>query len=647
MAYAFVRLSLALYAEPRTFPTSWRFRWHATNTTEPFGVAALYSLAKTPTGAVVVQTCLAVGCWVWMLRELLRAFARHSVVGKGLVGFLSVASLSAPIVVWDRSLLPESLKLSVVAALAAAWMMVQRRRGDRFAKQCAFAVLVSAALVSSVVFIFLAVPVAVATTYRVWRFRGLAVLSVAVVVLAGLAFWPSTIQSGPVQSTAFSQRTMNVVGERVLPDPYLRRRLLGAELAKTLDPSLFRSRSGVADDYVLFRTPEIRRFARSLSTVSYMRAVMARPSEFAQVSLDAVAGTLATDSPDIGVEGDEVISRSVSNVLWGWSAPFNIALLTLALVAVGVLPATSRGQRPPHRFLRGAISMAILATVGASVVVWTNGSDVKRELLVFLVAGRLSWVVCAITVTTIWVRRFVVLDETGVGFVGLPRTSPLRRQIKVGGRMAFLIGLAVALLASIVGSTMRSHDGIRLRAPSASGDLVRSVETNLRGRNVVVTKQVHNMLVAILYPWETRDDLQATLSNPDGTPNIEALTLWARRFPDSSTESFAIHLGAIDEIRSRLSLISPDTGIVPVLYWTLKNEPSLDRDYTTVISHIADFWNTRPALQAELLVGGKVDVLGLLKAANDVAADAPEALNTQYDFFSVRQAIYALEQDNE
>ncbi len=646
MAYAFIRMSLAMYAEPRTFPTSWRFRWHGLQTTEPYGVSALYSLARTPTGAVFVQTSIAIGCWVWMLRELLRALGKTTLLGRVLVGFLAFVSLSAPIVVWDRSLLPESLKLSIVSAIAAAWMMIQRRRGDRVSQSCAIAVLVSAALVSGVLFVFLAVPVALAATYRIWRARGLAVVGAGIVLLPALAFWPSTIRSGPVGSTAFSERRMNVVGERVLPDPFLRRRLLGKGPAKALDPALLRARSGVADDYLLFRTPETRRFGQSLSSVAYVRAVAARPGELVRVSMDALSGSLITDSSDIGVDGDELVPRSVSDVLWGWSAPFNLAVLALALVAVAALPTAPAGRRPPQRFLRGAISMALVPSVGATVVVWTNGSDVKRELLVFLVASRLSLIVCVASLIPIWVRIISTSRSSGVGLAEIVKTAPGQRRIGTGGRLAILIGVTIALVASIIGSTMKSETGIRLRSPSASAELVRTVENNLRARNVVISKPVHNMFRALLHPWETRDDLQASLSNPDGTPNVEALTSWARGFPDSSTESFAMHLAAIDELRSRLGLISPDTGIIPVLYWTLKNEPSLDRDYTTVISHIAEFWNARPALQAELTVGGKVDVLGLLKAANGVEADQPEAFNTQYDFFSVRQAIFALEHDN-
>ncbi len=134
-AYGATRFALALYASPRTFPTSWRLQWNGSATTEPYGVAALYSLANTSTGQVFVQTLIGAVCWVWLFREVLGALGRGNLFSKVVVGFLAIASLSAPIVVWDRTLLAESLKLSLLASVMAAWMMMQRRRGDAVAQR--------------------------------------------------------------------------------------------------------------------------------------------------------------------------------------------------------------------------------------------------------------------------------------------------------------------------------------------------------------------------------------------------------------------------------------------------------------------------------------------------------------------------------
>ncbi len=247
----------------------------------------------------------------------------------------------------------------------------------------------------------------------------------------------------------------------------------------------------------------------------------------------------------------------------------------------------------------------------------------------------------------IWVRTSIAADENGFRFLRIAKTPPVRSQIGSVIRNAIVAAIALIAVGSTVASIAASDSGPTISAPKASPSLVKDVESQLRDRNIAVSPRVHAMLKSILHPWEARDDLKASLSNADGTPNIEGLTLWARSFPDSSAESFAEHLGAIDELRSRLGLIAPDTGIIPVLYWTLKNEPTLNRDYSNVIGHLADFWNTRPDVQKRLVTNGKVDVVEFLKAANEVGLKDPLANNVQYDFFPVRQAIEALERNNE
>jgi hypothetical protein len=654
--YAATRFAIALYASPRTFPTSWRFRWHGSATTEPYGVSALYSVGNTPTGRVFVQTLIGVICWVWMFREVLGALGRGNSFSKVTVGFLAIASLSAPVVVWDRTLLPESLKLSLFASIVAAWMMMQRRRGDSVAQRAGVGVIAAAALTSSVVFFLVAIPVALATAKkwpRTWgdwgpswakSGRGVSVLIGTLGLLSVLAIWPSTIRSGPVGSSAIADRAMNIVGERVLPDPYLRRRLQGAGLPKNLDPSLFRPRRGSADDYLLFRNTPLRSFAQSFPVISYVGAIVARPGGLMRTSIGALEGSVLTRSADVGIDGDELVARGVSNNVWGWSAPVHLGLLFVAIVSTVSLRASNR--RGPKLFVKGTISASVLATFGAGILVWTNGADINRELLTFLVVSRLSLIVGLATLVMIWVRTSVEVDENGFRLLRIAKNPPVRAQIASFGRNAIIGVVALIALGSIIASIVSiasSDKGPVVKAPSASASLVKTVESQLRSRNVVVSPRVHRMLKAILHPWEARDDLKASLSNPDGTPNIEGVTLWARTFPDSSTESFAEHLGAIDELRSRLGLLAPDTGIIPVLYWTLKNEPTLNRDYSNVIGHLADFWNTHPEAQRELMANGRVDVLGLLKAANSVRDTDPTALNVQFDFFPVRQAIEALE----
>jgi hypothetical protein len=643
-AYGFVRLALAMYAAPRMFPSSWRFAWHGGKTTQPLGVAALYSLASTPAAKVFLQTVIGIGCWIWLFAEILRGLGWRNRFAHVVVGFTALASLSAPIAVWDRTLLPESLKFSALAALVAGWMMLQRRRGDQIAVRVAVAVLTAVALISSVLFLFVAVPVAIATTYRVWRRRGLGILAPIVLVLSVLAIWPSTVASGPVKSSALAERAMNIVGERVLPDPYVRRQLEKSGLAKDLDPAALRLRQSSDDNYFLFRNADIRKFAQSFPVGSYIGAIVSRPGEFIRISQTSLDGSLLTKSANVGVDGDELISNSISNVVWGWSMPVHLLALAIAVAASQSFQRSDR--RGPRRFVHGAMWFAVLPTLSAVVLVWTNGSDGANDLLLLMGTSRLATLICLATLAVVWVRNSIAIETDGVRLIRMARRPAVRAWFEKYGQAGVAAVLGVALIGVIAGSLFGSNGGPTIRTPSASSSLVRTVEAQLRGRNVVVSSQVHAMLRAVLAPWENREDLQTSMGNPDGTPNIEALTNWARRFPDSSTESFAPHLGAIDELRSRLGLIAPDTGIAPVLYWTIKNEPDLDHDYTNVIGHLTDYWNARPEVQTKFNEEGRVDVLGFLKDANAIHESDPLSASVPFDFFVVRQAIQELEKPN-
>ncbi len=242
-------------------------------------------------------------------------------------------------------------------------------------------------------FFLVAVPVAIGTAKR-WQptwgdwgpswaksGRGIVVLVGILGLLSALAIWPSTIRSGPVGSSAIENRAMNIVGERILPDPFLRRRMQSAGLPKNLDPSLLRPRRGSADDYMLFRAAPLRSFAQSFPIVPYVGAIVSRPGELVRTSIGSLTGSLLTQSADVGIDGDELVARGISNNVWGWSAPVHLGLLFVAIVSSASLQASNR--RGPKRFVQGATSMAALATLGAGILVWTNGSEIERELAMF------------------------------------------------------------------------------------------------------------------------------------------------------------------------------------------------------------------------------------------------------------------------
>lgn len=640
-AYGLIRLSLAAYARPRTFPTTGQLSWHGTETTAAYGVAALYSATGSGTATIIVQTVIAVGAWTWLMHEVLHAFPRKNRIGVVLVVLLALASLSAPIAVWDRTLLPECLRLSALVLVAAGWMMLQRHRGDRAAGWVAVGVLCFSAVTSGVVFFFFALPIAVVSWARRLDRKTAAVSVFALALLGVASIRPSTVPFGPVNSSGFANRAMNIVGERILPDPEFRRRLEDHGLANDLDTSLHRARAASADDWLLFRNTQLRSFAQSFPIAAYVSALLSRPSYAFEGALRATEGTLITSSPDIGADGDELVPQSVANVLWGWNASLHLTLLVIAFASLRQLRSGSNSGS--IRFGTAAFRASLIMTILIYALAWTNGSAGVRETLPLIVVGRLALVIGLLDQAIIWTRTRLQVDEHGL--VRLVRGRAGRQQVSSVVRLSVVALIVGASLLSVL-LTFRGKDtGPSVQAEPASSRLVKQVEAQLRGRDVVVGSRVHDMLGVVLGPWERRVDLQLTMSNPDGLPNIEAVTLWARGFPDSSTESFARHLGAIDELRSRLGLIG-DTGIVPVLYWTLQNEPNLNHDFTNIIGHLADFWNGRPEIRARFTENGKVDVVGFLKEANAIETTDPIAANVPFDFFVVREAIKELTKDN-
>jgi hypothetical protein len=91
----------------------------------PF-VPALWRFTGTPDAFVLVQTLVAVVAWcflAWTVAELVRPGWWRVAAGAAVLGF----ALMAPIMLWDRSVLSESLALSALAVLFAAAIRVARR----------------------------------------------------------------------------------------------------------------------------------------------------------------------------------------------------------------------------------------------------------------------------------------------------------------------------------------------------------------------------------------------------------------------------------------------------------------------------------------------------------------------------------------
>ena len=74
---------------------------------------------------------------------------------------------------------------------------------------------------------------------------------------------------------------------------------------------------------------------------------------------------------------------------------------------------------------------------------------------------------------------------------------------------------------------------------------ISAVESGLRRDGVRVSRDVHQLLAVLLTAWESRPDLQASFSTPNGDPAIAGLLDWAWGLPDAFSTAIVPHLGAI------------------------------------------------------------------------------------------------------
>lgn len=231
----------------------------------PYGISVLFGALARPAAVVFVQTAFSIAAWSWLLVELKRALAQVPSAGVVVVGFVACASVGGPVSRWDRTVLSESLVYSLIASFGAVVLVLRRRNFDRRTLAAAVALLVAAALIRETVLLLIGVPVtrglAIGRPGRV-AVRG-ARVAVALIVLAGLgavALKPSAVVYGPQRQSLANFRSMNLVGMRILTDPYLRSRMERQGLPRT-DASLHLPRFAMTDDWLLDRSPGLLAFA--------------------------------------------------------------------------------------------------------------------------------------------------------------------------------------------------------------------------------------------------------------------------------------------------------------------------------------------------------------------------------------------------
>lgn len=187
-----------------------------------------------------------------------------------------------------------------------------------------------------------------------------------------------------------------------------------------------------------------------------------------------------------------------------------------------------------------------------------------------------------------------------------------------------------------------ASDGFRFRSAPASAGRLHDVQSRLESKGVVVSSEARQALSAMIGIWERHDDVRATHSLPDGSPNIPSLINWSLAATGANEIGMVPFLGGVRELAGRLGLLL-DGQIVPVLYWSLRNEPAFREDVTDVLDHLRSLWVADPSIERRFTTDGVVDVVGFLKFANSKATSDPASEPQRFDLFVVREAIHFLE----
>lgn len=215
--------------------------------------------------------------------------------------------------------------------------------------------------------------------------------------------------------------------------------------------------------------------------------------------------------------------------------------------------------------------------------------------------------------------------------------------------MVGLRAATLALVAILVAQSMRDfvrRDNWTRDSAQVSQrfhpKIQKAVETKLGKDGIKVSSAIHAMLSVLLTAWETRPDLRSAFSTADGGVDVVGLLTWGTTLPDSFSTAIVPHLGAIEELRGRMSLLPADGNLIPVLYWTLQNRNRPFSDLRPVIGRIADVWRERPELLEQFSSEGRVDVPSLLQWINTLAPSDPAFGDFFWQYFEIRRAILEL-----
>jgi hypothetical protein len=396
-----IRLLLASQHAPLVLDDSAGYAWNGSHTIRPYGISALFSLCGRPEVIVVVQTLVSTGCWLWLLFSLRRALSTFGHVSATVVGIVALLSLSWPVVMWDRTILSESLTLGLMAATVAAGLDLRAKAWDRRTQLVFLFLLVAGALVREITLVTFMLPIAamLVLSHR-QRFRGLVGLAVMGGTLSSISFIPASQPYFQPNLTMTSFRNLVIINCRVLPDPYLKARLERIGMPKGSDKAS--QTCGTASDDAMTR------FATDFPFGQYVVAEATRPATFVRYVAPGIDRSTLNQLGAYGSFREPAPLVLISLAVWHWSSAIHTVFT--ALIGICAIVFWRKGSHPaddlpianalPAVFI--SLALSLLGCAGAALaVLGSSRLESGRHAAPFLIASRMSLVVAAVLMASV------------------------------------------------------------------------------------------------------------------------------------------------------------------------------------------------------------------------------------------------------
>jgi hypothetical protein len=401
--YVVARFAMALSTSPNTFPDTSSYTLRGSKTVRPYGLSALFDVLGQPGRIVIFQTFLGALAALTLANQLRRA---NSSMVPALI--LLLLTLTKPISQWDRIVLSEALTYAVIMLLASAAIYSTRKQHSITTVALTLAAVIATALIRETAYIVFGLTVVVlifiaAARKRQAKFAAIAVGSVLIGV-AGLfvSLRPGNVIYGPDGQSLSNFRSMNVIGQKILPDPYLRTRMEAVGLPKTEVADRV-PRYAMDESYRLYAIPGMLEFANNFPVARYGLTQLSRPLPYGQwlikfIDADVVTHTAGFEEP---ARSQRIVPVFVEKLVWGWTGALHFTVVVA--IAIRALLFGSRKVRKDD-FTTWFALVAGVGLAGAFAAVTFDAMEPDRHALPFLVVSRVAcvlWISC-------WLRAFPV-----------------------------------------------------------------------------------------------------------------------------------------------------------------------------------------------------------------------------------------------